>query len=380
MSAAGDRGEGGAVVIAAGGTGGHIYPAQALARALRARGHAPAFITDRRGETFGGDLADVPCHTVRASGIAGRGWLGVLGGVFDLALGTIQAWRLLRRLAPRLTVGFGGYASVPPLFAAAKQGRATLIHEANAVLGRANRLLAPHVGAIATSFGETQGLSRRVRDLVVETGNPVRPNIVAAREAAYAPLEAGQPLRLLVLGGSLGATVMSRVVAPALCGLSEELRARLSVTQQCRSEDLEAVRAAYDQAGIAAELAPFFDGMPDRLAEAHLVICRAGASTVAEVTVVGRPALLVPYPHATDDHQTANAEALVRAGGGWILPEPGFTTESLTAMIEQFIAAPELLTKAAEKSRALGRPDAAERLADLAEQLINERRVAREAA
>lgn len=380
MSAAGDRDEGAAVVIAAGGTGGHIYPAQALARALRARGHAPAFVTDRRGETFGGDLADVPCHTVRASGIAGRGWLGVIGGMFDLALGTIQAWRLLRRLAPRLTVGFGGYASVPPLFAAAKQGRATLIHEANAVLGRANRLLAPHVGAIATSFGETQGLSRRVRDLVVETGNPVRPDIVAAREAAYAPLEAGQPLRLLVLGGSLGATVMSRVVAPALCGLSEELRARLSVTQQCRSEDLEAVRAAYDQAGIAAELAPFFDGMPDRLAEAHLVICRAGASTVAEVTVVGRPAILVPYPHATDDHQTANAEALVRAGGGWILPEPGFTTESLTAMIEQFIATPELLTKAAEKSRALGRPDAAERLADLAEQLINERRVAREAA
>ena len=203
MSAAGDRGEGGAVVIAAGGTGGHIYPAQALARALRARGHAPAFVTDRRGETFGGDLADVPCHTVRASGIAGRGWLGVLGGMFDLALGTIQAWRLLRRLAPRLTVGFGGYASVPPLFAAAKQGRATLIHEANAVLGRANRLLAPHVGAVATSFEGTQGLSRRVRDLVVETGNPVRPDIVAAREAAYAPLAAGQPLRLLVLGGSL---------------------------------------------------------------------------------------------------------------------------------------------------------------------------------
>ncbi len=380
MSAAGDRGEGGAVVIAAGGTGGHIYPAQALARALRARGHAPAFITDRRGETFGGDLADVPCHTVRASGIAGRGWLGVLGGMFDLALGTIQAWRLLRRLAPRLTVGFGGYASVPPLFAAAKQGRATLIHEANAVLGRANRLLAPRAGAIATSFEATRGLTRRALAPVVETGNPVRPDIVAAREAAYVPLEAGQPLRLLVLGGSLGATVMSRVVAPALCGLSEELRARLSVTQQCRSEDLQAVRAAYDQAGIAAELAPFFDGMPDRLAEPQLEICRAGASTVAEVTVVGRPAILVPYQHATDDHQTANAEALVRAGGGWILPEPGFTAESLTAMIEQFIAAPELLARVAEKSRALGRPDAAERLADLAEKLINERRVAREAA
>ena len=288
----------GPVVIAAGGTGGHLFPALALAHALRVNGHEPAFVTDRRGIAFGDELAGVACHAVRSGGLAGRGLLAKLRALVDLALGTLQARRLLRRLAPSLAVGFGGYASVPPLLAAASLGVPTMIHEANAVLGRANRLLAPRARAIATAFPETAGLGPRT---ATRTGNPVRQEFIAAREIAYLPPTALAPFRLLVIGGSQGARVLGRVVPAALAALPEALRRRLAVSLQCRAEDLDAARRTLAAAAIEAEVAPFFADIASRLGAAHLVIARAGASTVAELACVGRPAILVPFAGAVDD-------------------------------------------------------------------------------
>ena len=356
----------GTVLLAAGGTGGHVFPAQALARELAARGRDLALVTDARGADFGGAVETV--HTVAAASVAGRGALGRVRALATLGVGVMQARRLLRRLAPAGVVGFGGYASAPAVYAATWLGMPTVIHEQNAVLGRANRLLAPRVAAIATGFAETAGLAPADRDKLVFTGNPVRPEVVAIRDAPYTPPEADGPLHILVTGGSQGAAVMARVVPAALAALPEATRRRLRVVQQCRADDLAPVRAAYAAANIAAELSPFLDDLPARLAAAHLVIARAGASTVAELTVAGRPALLVPYPHATDDHQTANARALSAAGGGWLMPEPRFTSADLARRIAALT--PPALSDAAAKARALGMPDAAARLADVVERIM----------
>ena len=361
----------GPVVIAAGGTGGHVFPALALARALLRRGHEPAFVTDRRGIAFGDELAGVACHAVRSGGLAGRGLLAKLRSLVNLALGTLQARRLLRRLAPSLAVGFGGYASVPPLLAAASLGVPTILHEANAVLGRANRLLAPRARAIATAFPETARLRPRAATRTRRTGNPVRPEIIAAREIAYLPPSATAPFRLLVIGGSQGARVLGRTVPAALAALPEALRRRLAVSLQCRAEDLEAARQTLAAAAIDAEVAPFFADIAERLGAAHLVIARAGASTVAELACVGRPAILVPYARAVDDHQSANAAALAGIGAAWVITEAELDAPRLGAEIACRIGA-ATLTQAAASAHAYGEPDAAERLAALAGELIAE--------
>ncbi len=352
------------IVLAAGGTGGHMFPAEALARELLARGFKVALVTDRRGQAFGDKAPEVAVHRIRA-GRLDVGFVGKVTALADMALGTIEAGRLLRALAPAAVVGFGGYPSVPTMLAAARQGLATLVHEQNAILGRANRLLAARVGAIATSFAEVGGLRLARGGRVVETGNPVRPAIVAERRTPYVALAPDRPIRVLVLGGSQGARILSAVVPAALAHLAPELRARLAVMQQARSEDLAAVRRAHEQAGIAAETSSFFDDVPARLAQASLVISRAGASSVAELTVIGRPAILVPYRHAADDHQSANARALSASGAAWVMPETAFTPESLAAEIETLLRAPERLAAAAAAAHRMGRPDAAARLADL---------------
>ncbi len=360
----------GPIVLAAGGTGGHVFPAQALAAELTARGRELALITDRRGADFSGALDDDAIHTVRAGTVSGRGLPGRLLGLADIAVGIVQARRLLRRLAPAGVVGFGGYASVPTVLAATQLGLPTVIHEQNAVLGRANRLLAPRVRAIATSFAETVQLCPADRGKAEHTGNPVRAEIA---ELATKPYPAPGPdgtLSLLVTGGSQGARVMSDVVPAALVLLPDDARARLRVTQQCRAEDLERVRRQYGEAGIEAELAAFFDDLPVRIAAAQLVVARAGASTVAELSVAGRPSILVPYPAATDDHQSANAQAIAAAGGGWIMAEATLTPETLAARIAGFLAEPGLLAEAAGRARGVGAPQAAARLADVAERRI----------
>lgn len=362
----------GPIVLAAGGTGGHMFPAEALARELLARGLRIALVTDRRGQAFGERLPGVALHRIRA-GRLGAGLVSKVVGIAELALGTLEAGRLLRGLSPAAAVGFGGYPSVPTMLAASRLDIPTVIHEQNAILGRANRLLAPRVDRIATSFAEVGALRDADRPRIRETGNPVRAKIALLRETPYPPLEAKDHFHILILGGSQGARVLSDVIPAALAKLPEHLRKRLRITQQARAEDIETVRRTYAASGIAAELAAFFDDVPPRFARAHLVISRSGASTVAEIAMVGRPAILVPYLHATDDHQTANARALEAAGGAWVIPQIAFAPETLAEKLVAFMNVPESLAHAAAAARGLGRPDAASDLADLVVEAIGGR-------
>lgn len=362
----------GPIVLTTGGTGGHIFPAEALAAELLGRGFALALITDRRGKEFSGALAKLPVHHIRAGGVAGRRVAARIAALLDLGIGFFQARRLLARLRPAAVIGFGGYASLPAMLAAELAGLPTALHEQNAVLGRANRLLASRVTRIATAFSRVSHLNPEYLKKALRTGMPVRPAVIALRDRAYAPPRHGEIVNVLVLGGSQGARILSEVVPAALVRLPDALRARLSVVQQCRAEDIEGARAAYAAAGVKAELATFFQDVPERLAAAHLVVSRSGASTVAELTAIGRPSILVPYMHAVDDHQTENARAIDEAGGGWLIPQPAFTAEALANRIESLLALPESLAKAAAAARAAGVPDAAQRLADLVGALVSQ--------
>ena len=354
-------GPGERVVIAAGGTGGHVFPALALARGLAESGLEPRIVTDRRGTAFGGALGEVRCHTVRAGRLAG-GPLATAAGGAALAAGFWQARRLLRRLAPAAAVGFGGYASVPPVAAASSLRVPVVVHEANAVLGRANRWLARRAAAVATGFPDPAFAGAPES---VHTGVPVREAFAEARARAWEPPARGGPIRLLAVGGSQGARILGRVVPSALAALPEALRRRLQVDQQCRPEDEDAARRVYADAGIEARVRPFIDDMAACLAGAHLVIARAGASTIAELAAVGRPAILVPYARAADDHQTANARAVAAAGAGWLAPEDSLDAAALADRVARLLDDPAALARAAAAARAFGRPDSAELLVAL---------------
>ncbi|MBT4935084.1 MAG: undecaprenyldiphospho-muramoylpentapeptide beta-N-acetylglucosaminyltransferase [Rhodospirillaceae bacterium] len=358
------------VVLAAGGTGGHVFPAEALATEMTGRGFKLSLITDRRGDAYGGALGSIETHRVRAGGIAGKSISALLRSGPELAFGTLQARFLLKKMRPRAVVGFGGYASVPTMLAATFGGCKTVIHEQNAVLGRANRLLASRVKRIATSFEGTRSVPDSAMAKVIQTGMPVRQTLTAVRGTAYPELNDSSEINILVLGGSQGANILSEVIPEAIGRLDADLRARLSITQQCRPEDLEAARANYRQLSIKAELESFFDDIPERLAATHLLISRAGASSVAEAMTVGRPAILVPYPHAVDDHQTFNAHALDDAGGGWLMAQETFTPEALAERLSSLLHTPRVLTRAAACARTAGRPDAVVRLADTICELI----------
>ncbi|MBN4016698.1 undecaprenyldiphospho-muramoylpentapeptide beta-N-acetylglucosaminyltransferase [Rhodospirillaceae bacterium AH-315-P19] len=352
------------VLLTTGGTGGHVFPAEALADALTRRGVRLALATDRRGHAYPGALRNLERHQIHAAAMAGRSLPKLFKAGFEMAWGYLQARRLLRRLRPQAVIGFGGYASVPVMLAASHLGVPTILHEQNAIMGRANRLLAPRVTTIATSFPITRHLRSMDEAKILLTGNPVRKAFHTICERPYPPLGLGDPFVVLILGGSQGTHVFADVIPTAMAALAPETRRRLRITQQCRPEDLEAVDAQYKALGIKAEIASFFDDVPERFAKAHLVVSRAGASTVAELTAAGRPAILVPYPTATDDHQTANAHALEEAGGAWLMPEPFFTPDALAARITSFLELPVLLNKAATSAHALRRADAAERLAE----------------
>jgi len=359
------------IVLAAGGTGGHVFPAEALARELKNRGHKLAFLTDRRGDAYGGALGEIDIHQIRAGGIAGKGVIAKIKSVIKLGLGTLQARKLLKQMQPSAVVGFGGYASLPTVMAAGLAGIPTVLHEQNAILGRANRLLAGRARAIAVSFPESRGIPADAEDKVTHTGMPVRSNVLAVRDTPYPSFTDARPFNILVLGGSQGARILSEVIPDAIGKLSDDLKKRIHITQQCRPEDLEEVRGAYKRLGIDAELESFFDDVPDRLAAAHLVISRSGASTVAELLTVGRPALLVPYKYAIDDHQSLNAHAVDEVGAGWLIPEADFTADSLASRLESMFGMPMILEKAAEAARKAGRPDATERLATLVEATLS---------
>jgi UDP-N-acetylglucosamine--N-acetylmuramyl-(pentapeptide) pyrophosphoryl-undecaprenol N-acetylglucosamine transferase len=342
-----------------------MFPAEAVAAELAARDCRLVVITDRRGSAWQGTSAEVETHHIRAGGIAGKSLAARLQSGPQLAIGTWQARGLLKRLQPNAVVGFGGYASVPTMLAASFGGYHTAIHEQNAVVGRANRLLASRVEKIATSFEKLEGLPPETAGKVVRTGMPVRPAVIAVGERPYPSLKGNRPISLLVIGGSQGANVFSRVVPEALGLLDEGLRRRLSIQQQCRPEDLDQVHGAYKSLGIEAELKTFFNDMPERLSKAHLLISRAGASIVAEIMVAGRPSILIPYPHAIDDHQTRNAHAVDEAGAGWLMPEDSFTPANLAERLESLLGLPAILEKAASSAKATGAVNAAGRLADM---------------
>lgn len=356
------------IVLAAGGTGGHMFPAVALGNELIRRGHHVALFTDRRGAEYGKRMAGAETHVIPAASPSRGGLVGKATFAFTLARGAWRAIRLMRRVRPTAVVGFGGYASFPTAFMASRAGIPTILHEQNAFLGLANRKLARSVEAIAVAFKTVIGLPSGTK--VVQTGNPVRAEFLAAGKQAYPALGAKDRMRITILGGSQGAAVFSDVVPRAIELMPKAKRARLDLTQQCRPEDIEDVRAAYKGLGVKAELDTFFDDVPQRLARTHLVICRAGASTCAEVTVAGRPALFVPYPYAADDHQRHNAQELEEGGAGWMAVQAGFTPDSLAKRLSSFLAQPKLLRDSAAKAKKIAVRDAAARLADLVEETM----------
>ena len=350
------------IALAAGGTGGHMFPAEALARALVGRGLRVAMVTDTRGGAFGGSDLDVEVFRVRAATV-GAGLIGKLKTAWAIAIGYIQARGILKRLKPAALVGFGGYASAPTVLAAGGRRVPVMLHEQNAILGRANRLLAGRASAIAVAFPSVGGADDAGTSKLVRTGNPVRPGIVERAGTPYAPPESG-PIRILVLGGSQGAKALSELVPGALARLPEGVRKRLVVTQQCRAEDLQTARSVYEGTQIVHQLDTFFQDVPRLMAETHLAICRSGASTLAELTAIGRPAILIPYPFAADDHQTANAAALEAAGGGWLMPQGALTIETLAERVATLLDDPKTLTAAAAAAKTFGTTKAAENLAD----------------
>lgn len=357
------------IFLAAGGTGGHVFPAEALARELLGRGYRVALITDQRGGKFGDDLVQVPVHRIHASSL-GKGLINRLRSIMAMGLGVWQARNLVNKLSPAAVVGFGGYPSIPTLYAAARVNVPIILHEQNAVLGRANRAMLGKARAIATSFPRVVGVKETQTVKVVQTGNPVRPAFAALRPSPYEQIREDGSMRLLIMGGSLGARVFSHVVPQAVALMPDHLRRRLIIAQQCRAEDLESARAAYAGAGIEADLKTFFTDVPQRMADAQLVICRSGGSTVAELTAIGRPAILVPYPHGHANEQMANAEAVAEAGGAWIIPEHAFTAEALAVRLESLLTLPGSLAKTAAAARAWGTVTAADNLADCVEQVI----------
>jgi UDP-N-acetylglucosamine--N-acetylmuramyl-(pentapeptide) pyrophosphoryl-undecaprenol N-acetylglucosamine transferase len=353
----------GPILLAAGGTGGHLFPAEALAIELGRRGEAVELITDERALAYAGSFPARAVHAAPADTLRGSGPLAYGKLALVLARGVARSAAIIRRVKPRAVVGFGGYPTFPPLVGARLLGVPVILHEQNAVMGRANRMLARLASAIGAGFPEVAGLPSGTKS--VHVGNPVRPQVLVASGSPYVPPSDGTPVRLLVFGGSQGARIMSEVVPPALAMLPAELRGRLKVTQQARPEDIEEARAAYAAAGIEAELASFFSDMPARMALAHLVIARAGASTVAELSVIGRPSILVPLPHALDDDQLANANALALAGGAVVTPQSRFTPQWLADDLAVRLADAAGLEAAAEAARRVGAPDAAARLADV---------------
>lgn len=355
-------------VLAAGGTGGHMIPAHALAAELKARGHGVALITDARGAKIPGLFEDVPIHILPAGRLSKTPW-GLWKGMRAVLAGRGEAKRLYAEHRPDAVIGFGGYPAFPALLAASARGIPTVLHEQNAVLGRVNRLLAGDASAIATAYEQVDRLKPAHAAKTILVGNPVRTSIVSLGEMPFPAFDDTAPLKILVTGGSQGASVLGEVVPAGLGALDERLRHRLQVVQQCRENDIARVRETYRALGIPAELSTYLHDMDAKLAECHLMIGRAGASTIAELTAAGRPAILVPLPIATDDHQSANAREMARAGGARMIPQSQFTPETLARQIEALAGDSEALANAAARSLSVGRPNAASDLADLVERV-----------
>ncbi len=353
------------IAVTSGGTGGHMFPAVALSKSLVRRGAKVLFFTDARAARYTEGVEGVETIVLPAGGIAGKGIKGRLVGAARLGLGTLKARARIKKAKPSAVIGFGGYASIPATMSAKWLGIPFAIHEQNAVLGRANRLVANHAQRIATSFATVKMIPSGDEDKVIWTGNPVRAEIAALAACEYDTPTNDGLIRLLITGGSQGARVLSEILPTALVNLPENIRTRLVVTQQAREEDIDAVRKTYDGSSIDVTLASFINDIPERLRDCHLVIARSGASTVAELTAAGRPGLLVPLPHAIDDHQRFNAQQIEDGGGAWLIPQDRFSSEAVTDRLAKLLTNPAALTRAAKAAKSSGRANAAERLADM---------------
>lgn len=360
------------IVLAAGGTGGHLFPAEALSAALSARGYAIELFTDERAQKYGAAFPARAIHIVPSASPRGQGLLARAAAAFALARGTLAARRLLKQIEPIALVGFGGYPSVPPVLAATHLGVPTVLHEGNAVIGKANAFLARRVDAIAKGFPTLDGVSAAIAAKAHLTGDPVRRMVIEAAQIPF-PDFAGGKLRLLVTGGSQGARVMSDIVPAAIALMPEAARKNLVIVQQARGEDEARVRAAYERLGIDAEVQPFFPDLPRRIAAAHLVIGRAGASTVSELGVIGRPAILAPLPHALDQDQAANAREFALSGAGTVIAQSAFSPQWLANALWEAQNDFAGLSRRAEAAKAAGIADAADRLADLVLRVVAEK-------
>jgi UDP-N-acetylglucosamine--N-acetylmuramyl-(pentapeptide) pyrophosphoryl-undecaprenol N-acetylglucosamine transferase len=364
----------GIVLLAAGGTGGHVFPAEALAYKLNERGYSVHLVTDSRAERYAGKFPADEIHVVPSSTIGSKNPVAVARSLWTLWTGMRAAKKLIARLKPVVVVGFGGYPTVPPLLAATRLGVPAMIHEQNAVMGRANKALASRVQAIAGGFLPEGG--GQFPNKTVTTGNPVRPAIIEAAKVAYSQSNPGEPFNLVVFGGSQGAQYFSKAMPTAISLLEDGLRDRLRITQQVRPEDMGMLSACVAQLKMAADTAPFFNDMAERLAVAHLVICRSGASTVSEISVIGRPAVLVPYPHALDHDQAANAAALAATGGAKVIPQAELSPEKIASILTHAMNDPEKLARMAAAAKQAGKPDAANLLADMVEAIAARRTIA----
>lgn len=358
----------GIILLAAGGTGGHLFPAEALSHELRSRGYAVHLVTDARAERFAGSFPADEIHVVPSATFGSKNPVAVIRALLTLWKGLRTARRVMSRVRPLAVVGFGGYPTVPPLLASTGLGIPSVVHEQNAVMGRANKALATRVKAIAGGFLPVAGPHAAK---IVETGNPVRPAVLAAAETPYPAPDTTGELRLVVFGGSQGARFFSEMVPQAIATLDEALRRRLVLTQQARPEDQAALKAEYARLAVKAEVAPFFSDLPQRMANAHLVLSRSGASTVLELAVIGRPSILVPLPHSLDDDQGHNAQVLVGAGGALMRRQPTITAESLGADLSLLLNDPEKLGSMATAARGRARTDATMLLGDLVEAMAS---------
>jgi UDP-N-acetylglucosamine--N-acetylmuramyl-(pentapeptide) pyrophosphoryl-undecaprenol N-acetylglucosamine transferase len=352
------------VMICAGGTGGHMFPALSLAEDLKSRDCRVVVVTDKRAEKYTAGREGMDVHVI-ASATLPPSIIGKIKGILSLARGYFQSRSLISDYQPGLVIGFGGYPSMPPMVAAQRQNITTIIHEQNAVLGKANAYLAPKAERIALSLPDMSSLDEIDAIRAIVTGNPVRADIASLYAHPYNTPDDNEPFHITIMGGSLGAKVMAKNVPQALSSLPEDLKVRLNVTQQCHAENIAEVQDIYTNAGITATLAPFFDNVPDILKSTHLMIARSGASTVAEIAIAGIPAIYIPYPHHADQQQKVNAQSISNVGGAWVMDENDLTPETLANQIESLMRAPQDLFKAAESARSCAKPEATRKLGNL---------------
>jgi UDP-N-acetylglucosamine--N-acetylmuramyl-(pentapeptide) pyrophosphoryl-undecaprenol N-acetylglucosamine transferase len=361
----------GSIMVSAGGTGGHLFPAQALASELINRGWEVDLITDTRGNSFGADFQARKIYKVPAATFKGRSPIEAMGTLGALGNGFQASYRIMTEAAPAAIIGFGGYPTLAPVLAAIGKGIPSAIHEQNAVMGQANRFLAPMVKAIACSFENTKFLEGKMLPKARITGIPLRASVHAVRDIPYRAPDKMDQINVLVFGGSQGAKFFSDAVPAAMQTLSQGMRDRLFVMQQCREEDIDRVFDTYEASGVAAEVTTFFEDLPHRMANSHLVIGRSGATTVAELCALGRPSILVPLPHAKDNDQLENAKRLQAAGGCWCLPQEEVNAELLAGMVRKLFEDPSALAAAAQKALSLANFRAVENLAELIEELAD---------